>query len=87
MSSKSKILEYTTYFEPLAEGGYEVFFPNFPEIITYGRTLVEARKMAKDALQCHLEGLAKEDKNLSFIQTAKKFLPRREKIGIMLNPA
>ena len=87
MSSKSKILEYTAYFEPLVEGGYEVFFPNFPEVITYGRTLAEARKMAKDALRCHLEGLAKEDKNWNFVQTAKRLLPRREKIGIMLNPA
>lgn len=87
MSPKSKILEYTIYFEPLAEGGYEAFFPNFPEIITYGRTLAEARKMAKDALRCHLEGLAKEDKNLNFVQTAKRFLSRREKIGIILNPA
>jgi antitoxin HicB len=49
--------QYTVYFEPLAEGGYQVVFPVIPEIVTWGRTLDEARDMARDALRCHLEGL------------------------------
>jgi predicted RNase H-like HicB family nuclease len=48
---------YTVYFEPLTEGGYQVVFPAIPEIVTWGRTLDEARVMAHDALRCHLEGL------------------------------
>jgi antitoxin HicB len=48
---------YTVYFEPLVESGYRVFFPAIPEIVTWGRTLDEARAMARDALRCHLEGL------------------------------
>ena len=51
---------FAAYFEPLTDGGYQVVFPAFPEIVTFGRTLAEARRMAKDALRCHLEGLIKD---------------------------
>ena len=51
---------YTAYFEPQADGGFAVVFPAFPEIVTFGRTLDEARAMARDALRCHLEGLRKD---------------------------
>jgi antitoxin HicB len=50
---------YTVIYEPLAEGGYQVIVPAFPGIVTYGRTLEESREMARDAIVCHLRGLAK----------------------------
>ena len=37
---------YTVYFQPLAEGGYQAVFPSIPEIVTYGTSLEEARRMA-----------------------------------------
>ena len=46
---------YTTLFEPLSEGGFNVFVPAIPEICTYGQTLEEAREMASDAIRCYLE--------------------------------
>jgi predicted RNase H-like HicB family nuclease len=46
---------YTVVFEPLPEGGYNVFVPAIPEICTYGETLEEARGMAQDAIRCYLE--------------------------------
>ncbi len=48
------------YFEPQTDGSFAVVFPAFPEIVTFGRTLDEARAMARDALRCHLEGLRKD---------------------------
>jgi predicted RNase H-like HicB family nuclease len=45
---------YTVYFEPQSDGSFAVVFPTFPEIVTFGRTLDEARAMASDALRCHL---------------------------------
>lgn len=51
---------YSVIFEPLVEGGYQVVFPAIPEIVTFGESLEEARRMAADALRCHLEGLAKD---------------------------
>lgn len=46
---------YTTLFEPLPEGGYNVVVPAIPEICTFGETLGEAREMARDAIRCYLE--------------------------------
>src|ERR1700747_3191193 len=40
--------------------GYQVTVPLLPGLITYGRTLAEAREMARDAVKCHLEGLRKD---------------------------
>lgn len=54
---------YTVYFEPQTDGSFAVVFPAFPEIVTFGRTLEEARTMARDALRCHLEGLRKDGEN------------------------
>ena len=51
---------YTVSFEPQRDGRFAVVFPAFPEIVTFGRTLDEARAMARDALRCHLEGLRKD---------------------------
>jgi antitoxin HicB len=51
---------YTVYFEPLEEGGYQVIVPAIPEICTFGETLEEAREMAKDAIRCVIESALKE---------------------------
>ncbi len=40
--------------------GYEVTVPLLPGLITYDRTLAEAREMARDAILCHLEGFKKD---------------------------
>lgn len=52
-------LSYTVFYETAPEGGFQVVVPAMPEIVTYAPTLEEARLLAKDAIQCHLEGLAK----------------------------
>lgn len=46
---------YTTVFEPLPEGGFNVLVPAIPEICTFGETLDDAREMARDAIRCFLE--------------------------------
>jgi predicted RNase H-like HicB family nuclease len=40
---------------------YAVIFPDFPSVITAGKTLDEAQKMAEEALQFHIDGMI-EDK-------------------------
>jgi predicted RNase H-like HicB family nuclease len=42
-----------------SERGYQVTVPLLPGLVTYGRTLGEAREMAADAIRCHLKGLMK----------------------------
>lgn len=56
---KTKERSFKVIYEPLKEGGFNVVFPAIPEICTFGRTLKEARKMAKDALFCYLESALK----------------------------
>ena len=59
--TRSETVEYgfTTLFEPLPEGGFNVLVPAIPEICTYGETLEEAREMARDAIRCYLESALK----------------------------
>lgn len=59
-----RMYRYTAYFEPLAEGGFNVAFPAIPEICTFGETLEEARAMAEDALRCYLESALKNGEAL-----------------------
>ena len=55
---------YRVIYEPLAEGGFQVIVPALPGIVTYGRTIDEAREMAQDAVTCHLQGLLKDDEKI-----------------------
>ena len=43
---------------------YGVSFPDFPGVVTAGRTLDEARAMAEEALLFHVEGLAEDGEPL-----------------------
>jgi antitoxin HicB len=47
--------QYVCTFRPEPEGGYTVRCAAFPELITHGRTLEEARAMAREALELCLE--------------------------------
>ena len=55
---------YRVIYEPLTEGGFQVIVPALPGIVTYGRTLDEAREMAHDAIACHLQGLLKDNEEI-----------------------
>jgi antitoxin HicB len=55
---------YRVIYEHLAEGGFQVIVPALPGIVTYGRTIEEAREMAEDAITCHLQGLLKDDEEI-----------------------
>ncbi len=52
--------QYVCTFKRNSEGGYSVRCPAFPEIVTWGRTLVEARAMAKDAIELCLDAYRDE---------------------------
>ena len=55
---------YHVLYEELGEGGYQVMVPALPGIVTYGRTLGEAREMAKDAIACHIRGLLRDNEEI-----------------------
>ena len=55
---------YRVIYEPLAEGGFQVIVPALPGIVTYGRTIEEAREMAQHAISCHVQGLLKDNEEI-----------------------
>ena len=58
-NGRSRLLEYTAFFEPNEHGGYTVTVPALPGLVTEGKDLDHARAMAKDAIRCYVEGLKK----------------------------
>ena len=63
-----KVLNYRILLRKESEGGYTVTVPSLPGCVTYGATLEEARAMAKEAVELHLESLRR---------TVKTFRPRK----------
>jgi antitoxin HicB len=55
---------YRVIYEPLREGGYQIIVPALPGIVTYGRTMEEAREMAQDAIVCHLRALVRDGEEI-----------------------
>jgi antitoxin HicB len=60
--------------------GYQVTVPLLPGLVTYGRTLGEAREMAADAIRVHLEGLRKDGEPIPDEATA-----RTEKLRVAIS--
>jgi predicted RNase H-like HicB family nuclease len=50
---------YNIMLRPEPEGGFTATVPALPGCVTYGRTLTEARKMAKDAIAGYIDSLKK----------------------------
>jgi predicted RNase H-like HicB family nuclease len=58
-NEKGRIYEYTAFFAANEHGGYTVTVPVLPGLVTEGRDLEDARDMAKDAIECYIQGLKK----------------------------
>ena len=56
---KEVIFQYEVAFEPNGDG-YTATVPKLPGLVTEGKSLKEAREMAKDAIRCYLEAILKE---------------------------
>jgi antitoxin HicB len=50
---------YNIMLRPEPEGGFTAIVPALPGCVSYGRTLAEARAMAKDAISGYIESLKK----------------------------
>ncbi len=50
---------FNLVLRPEPEGGFTALVPALPGCVTYGRTLAEARQMAKDAVCGYIESLRK----------------------------
>jgi antitoxin HicB len=56
---RKRAYRYTAAFGANEHGGYTVTVPSLPGLVTEGNDLEDARDMAKDAIQCYIEGLKK----------------------------
>jgi predicted RNase H-like HicB family nuclease len=54
-----KAKKFTIFLIP-DEESYQVIFPYYPNCITYGITVDEALKNAREAIELHLEGEAEQ---------------------------
>jgi predicted RNase H-like HicB family nuclease len=52
-----KILSYRVLLRKEPEGGYTVIVPSLPGCVTYGDTIEEAIKMAKEAIGLYIDSL------------------------------
>jgi predicted RNase H-like HicB family nuclease len=59
MKKGINLAQYTAFFEKNELGGYTVTIPSLPGLVTEGRTIDEAKKMAENALQCYIDGMKK----------------------------
>lgn len=51
--------QYTIVLRPEPEGGFTASVPALPGCVTYGRTLKDAKAMARDAISGYIESLRK----------------------------
>ncbi len=56
---KKSRYRFNLVLRPEPEGGFTALVPALPGCVTYGRTLAEARAMAKDAISGYIESLKK----------------------------
>lgn len=59
-----KVLNYRTILRKEPEGGYTVIVPSLPGCVTYGNTIDEAVKMAKEAIKLYIESLKKANEDI-----------------------
>jgi antitoxin HicB len=56
---KKAHLRFNIVLRPEPEGGFTAMVPALPGCVTHGRTLAEAKAMAKDAISGYIESLKK----------------------------
>ncbi len=62
---------YRIILEPQAEGGFTVFVPELPDVITEGDTREEAIARAKDAIEGYIHTLEEMNWQLPMVEEAK----------------
>jgi predicted RNase H-like HicB family nuclease len=57
LTIKTKYGSYKSIFEPEPDmGGYMITVPQRPDVVSWGKTTAHAKKMAKEAIECSVEG-------------------------------
>jgi antitoxin HicB len=59
-----RVLDYRVLLQKEPEGGYTVIVPLLPGCVTYGETIEEAKKMAKEAIELYLDSLIEDGEEI-----------------------
>jgi predicted RNase H-like HicB family nuclease len=70
--------DYIALVHKEAESDFGVSFPDFPGVVTAGRTLEEARAMAAEALALHVDGLLEDGEALPAPSNLDEVMAHRE---------
>jgi predicted RNase H-like HicB family nuclease len=80
-----KISNFTVRFEPAAGGGYDGIVPTLPDIKVHGKTLKEARVLAKEAVERYIDALKSNepfpDITGRLIDEVQAYMARNSQIG------
>jgi len=60
-----KIHSFTAFFDKNRNDFYTVTVPSLPGLVTEGKDMENAKEMAEDAIKCYLEGLAKDNEEIT----------------------
>ena len=82
----TKQVTYQGVFEPTAESGFSVYFPDLPGCVSYGATLTEAQRNARDALALHFYGMEKDGEPIPAPSAAPEIDPETA-AGYLICPA
>ncbi len=77
--------QYVCTFRPEPEGGFTVRCAAFPEIVSHGATLDEARRNAREAIELCIEVYRDEGRPLPTAAPPRKTI--REIVPVKLAPA
>lgn len=61
---KMKALNYRILLRKEPEGGYTVIVPSLPGCITYGDSIEDAIKMAKEAIELYIDSLREHNEDI-----------------------
>lgn len=73
---------YSIQLAPAEEGGYVVTVPALPGCFTQGETYEEAVAMAREAIACHLESLAKHGEPIPVEEPEQSPLVTRVRVPV-----
>ena len=80
MENGLRVLSYRVLLKREPEGGYTVTVPTLPGCVTFGETIEESIKMAKEAIDLYLESLSAhgeevptEDDTLEYTLTVQAY--------------
>jgi DNA-binding transcriptional ArsR family regulator len=60
VEARGNTATYKVVYEPNEHNGYTVTVPALRGLVTEGRDMEEAKVMAREAIECHLEGMVKD---------------------------